>query len=98
MEKVARVNREINRGIAGIMGKQAQELINKYGGNYTWEQLRHTKIDYQLSKIQYEYPGGVKDSTFTELEELAKDGNAEAKKAIKLLLQTQRLNNKSGQN
>lgn len=67
MEILVRAHRKINKGIAGIMGKQAQELINKYGGNYTWEQLRHTKIDYQLSKIQYEYPGGVKDNTFTDL-------------------------------
>lgn len=80
------------------MGTQANELIAKFGGNYTYEQLRQTKQDWGLAKIQYEYPGSVKGNTFTELEELAKDGDAEAKKAIKLLLQLKRLNEKSGQN
>ncbi|MEG3927196.1 MULTISPECIES: hypothetical protein [unclassified Microcoleus] len=77
------------------MGKQAEALIDKFGGDYTYDQLRQIKKDFELSKIQYEYPGGVKRNTFTELEELAKDGDAEAKKAIKLLLQTKRLNEKS---
>ncbi|MFB2919066.1 hypothetical protein [Aerosakkonema funiforme] len=79
------------------MGKQAEELIEKFGGNYTYDELRQIKKDFELSKIQYEYPGDVKRNNFTELEELAKDGDAEAKKAIKLLLQTKRLNEKSGQ-
>ncbi len=80
------------------MGKQADELIKKFGSDYTYEQLRQIKKDFGLSKIQYDYPGSVKENTFTELEELAKDGDADAKKAIKLLLQTKRLNEKSGQN
>ncbi|MEG4516877.1 MULTISPECIES: hypothetical protein [unclassified Microcoleus] len=76
------------------MGKQAEALIEKFGGNYNYTQLRQIKKDFGLSKIQYEYPGSVKDNTFTDLEELAKDGDADAKKAIKLLLQTTRLNEK----
>jgi hypothetical protein len=76
------------------MGKQAEALIEKFGGNYNYEELRQIKKDFGLSKIQYEYPGGVKRNTFTELEELAQDGDAEAKRAIKLLLQTKRLNEK----
>lgn len=76
------------------MGKQAEALIEKFGGNYNYTQLRQIKKDFGLSKIQYEYPGSVKDNTFTDLEELAKDGDADAKKAIKLLLQTTWLNEK----
>ena len=76
------------------MGKQADALIEKFGDDYTYDQLRQIKKDFELSKIQSEYPGSVKRNTFTELEELAKDGDAEAKKAIKLLLQTKRLNEK----
>ncbi|MEG4485974.1 hypothetical protein [Microcoleus sp. D2_18a_B4] len=76
------------------MGKQADALIEKFGDDYTYDQLRQIKKDFGLSKIQYEYPGPVKRNTFTELEELAKDGDADAKKAIKLLLQTKRLNEK----
>lgn len=80
------------------MGKQAKELIAKFGGDYSYDQLRHIKIDFGLAKIQYEYPGSVKGNNFTELEELAtKKGDADAKKAIKLLLQTKRLNEKSSQ-
>ena len=79
------------------MGKQANELIKKFGGDYTYEQVRKLK-GFDLAKIQYEYPGSVKGNTFSELEEIAKDGYADAKKAIKLLLQTNRLNAKSGQN
>ncbi|MEG4286958.1 hypothetical protein QUB68_28030 [Microcoleus sp. A006_D1] len=77
------------------MGKQAEALIEKFGGDYTYEELRQIKKDFGKSKIQYEYPGGVKRNTFTELEELAKDGDSDAKKAIKLLSQTKRLNEKS---
>lgn len=77
------------------MGKQAEALIEKFGGDYTYEELRQIKKDFGLSKIQYEYPGDVKGNTFTQLEELAQDGEAKAKKAIKLLLQTKRLNEKS---
>jgi len=77
------------------MGKQAEALIEKFGGDYTYEELRQIKKDFGLSKIQYEYPGGVKGNTFTQLEELAKDGDSDAKKAIKLLSQTKRLNEKS---
>lgn len=80
------------------MGKQADELINKFGGNYTFQDLIRSKKNFDLAKIQYEYPGSVKGNTFTELEEIAKDGDADAKKAIKLLLQLKRLNEKSGQN
>jgi hypothetical protein len=76
------------------MGKQAEALIEKFGGDYTYDQLRQIKKDFGLSKIQYEYPGDYKRNTFTQLEELAKDGDAKAKKAIKLLLQTERLNEK----
>ncbi len=79
------------------MGKQAEELIAKFGGNYTYDQLRQIKKDFGLAKIQYKYPGSVKGNNFTQLEELARDGNADAKTAIKLLLQTKRLNEKSGQ-
>ncbi len=79
------------------MAKQAEALISKFGGDYTYEELRLIKKDFELSKIQYEYPGSVKGNNFTELEELAKDGDPDAKKAIKLLLQTNRLNEKSGQ-
>jgi hypothetical protein len=77
------------------MGRQAEALIEKFGGDYTYDQLRQIKKDFGLSKIQYEYPGDVKGNTFTQLEELAKDGDSDAKKAIKLLLQTKRLNEKS---
>jgi pyrroloquinoline quinone (PQQ) biosynthesis protein C len=73
------------------MGKQAEELIKKFGDNYTYEQLRQIKKDFELSKIQYEYPGSVKGNNFLELEEMAKSVEAEAKKAIKLLLQTKML-------
>lgn len=79
------------------MGKQAEELIAKFGGNYTYDQLRQIKKDFGLAKIQYKYPGSVKGNNFTQLEELARDGNADAKTAIKLLLQNKRLNEKSGQ-
>jgi hypothetical protein len=47
------------------MGKQAEALIEKFGGDYTYEELRQIKKDFGLSKIQYEYPGGVKRNTFT---------------------------------
>ena len=79
------------------MGKQANELIKKFGGDYTYEQVRKLK-GFDLAKVQYEYPESAKGNTFSELEEIAKDGDADAKKAIKLLLQTNRLNAKSGQN
>ncbi|MGA9379625.1 MAG: hypothetical protein WBV73_12730 [Phormidium sp.] len=79
------------------MANQAKELIAKFGGNYNYEQLRQIKKDFGLAKIQYEYPGSVKANNFTELEELARKGDADAKKAIKLLLQTKRLNEKPGQ-
>lgn len=78
------------------MGKQSSQLIKKFGGNYTYEQVRKLK-GFNLAKIQYEYPGSVKGNTFSELEEIAKGGDSDAKKAIKLLLQTNRLNEKSGQ-
>lgn len=80
------------------MGKQADELIKKFGGNYTFQDLIRSKKNFDLAKIQYEYPGSVKGNTFSQLEEIAKDGDADAKKAIKLLLQLKRLNEKSGQN
>ncbi|NJO93909.1 MAG: hypothetical protein HC820_05295 [Hydrococcus sp. RM1_1_31] len=84
------------------MGKQANELIKKFGSNYTFEELISLKINFGLAKIKYKYPGSVKKNSFTELEELAKDDKAgvkaDQKKAIKLLLQTKRLNEKSGQN
>lgn len=79
------------------MGKQANELIQKFGGDYTYEQVRRLP-GFELAKIQYEYPGSVKGNTFSDLEEIAKDGDADAKKAIKLLLQTNRINKKSGRN
>jgi hypothetical protein len=80
------------------MGKQADALIEKFGNDYTYDTLRsESKQNFDLSKIQHAYPGSVKGNTFTELEDLAKDGDADAKKAIKLLLQTERLNKKSGQ-
>jgi hypothetical protein len=80
------------------MGRQADELIKKYGGDYTYMELTRLKGNFDISKINYEYPGSVKGNTFTELEENAKEGDRDSKKAIKLLLQTKRLNEKSGQN
>ncbi|OKH16025.1 hypothetical protein [[Limnothrix rosea] IAM M-220] len=76
------------------MGRQAQELINKYGGDYSWDELRqvHKKADF--SKIQYAFPKSVGGNTFSQLESLAKQGDADAKKAIKLPLQIRRLNEK----
>lgn len=80
------------------MGKQANELIAKFGDDYNFVQLIGSKQNFELSKIQYEYPGSVKGNTFTELEELGKDGDADANKAVKLLLQLKRLNDKPGRN
>ena len=78
------------------MGRQANELIKKFGDNYTYAQVRMLK-GFDLAKIQYEYPGSVKGNKFSELEEIARGGDADAKKAIKRLLQTNRLNAKPGQ-
>ena len=81
------------------MGKQANGLIAKFGGDYTFDQLIRSKQNFGISKISKEYPGSVKGNTFTELEKIAtQDKDADAKTAIKLLLQLERLNEKSGQN
>jgi hypothetical protein len=80
------------------MGKQANELIANFGNDYNFDHLIQSKQNLELSKIQYEYPDSVKGNTFTELEELGKDGDADANKAIKLLLQLKTLNEKPGIN
>lgn len=49
------------------MGRQADELIKKYGGDYTYMELTRLKGNFDISKINYEYPGSVKGNTFTEL-------------------------------
>lgn len=77
------------------MGRQANELISKFGGDYTYEQLRVKNRNFNLDKIKYEYPGSVKGNNFTELEDLSQNNrDKDAKKAIKLLLQLDRLNSK----
>jgi hypothetical protein len=89
----------VKRFIGGIkyMGSQAKALIAKFGGDYTFEELIRSNTVFNLSTIKKEYPGSVKGNTFTELDELAngKDKDSDAKKAIKLLLQVERLNDKN---
>ena len=80
------------------MGKQAEELIKKFGGNYSFSDLQRSRQDLGLAKIQYTFPKSVGSCSFSDLEALSKKGDKDAKKAIKLLLQTKRLNEKPGRN
>ena len=37
------------------MGRQANEPISKFGGDYTYEKLRMKNKNFNLDKLKYEY-------------------------------------------
>ena len=70
VHKVWKAGKLVTIGSAvGISGMKAQDVIGKY----------------KKGAINKEFPGSMKNKTVKEIEDLAKKGNKDAKKAKKLL-------------